>query len=319
MRRSVFSRHVFGICAAAAMLAACSGSQPPIGAVATSTQNVTPSSHQTFDYTGQRQTFTVPANVKWLTVDALGASGASGAFLRRADTEGANGGRVYAVIPVTPGERLAVFVGGEGSEMSAGFNGGGNGGGASYDCYCYGYGGGGASDIRQGGDKLHDRILVVGGGGGQGGRGSNSSSHGGSGGEGGASIGGAGGPGGNDNAGGGGTGGGQHRGGSGGSAGVAAGSFDCSGASGNVGSRGQGGDGGAGCSDEYSYGAGGGGAGGGHYGAGGGGGGSGCNYCGQPGGGGGGGSSYIEPSAKRFQTWQGWKKATGNGVIVLSW
>ena len=57
----------------------------------------------------------------------------------------------------------------------------------------------------------------------------------------------------------------------------------------------------------------------GYYGAGGGGGGSGCNYCGQPGGGGGGGSSYIEPSAKRFQTWQGWEKATGNGVVVLSW
>jgi hypothetical protein len=89
--------------------------------------------HKTFVYTGQRQTFTVPADVKWLTVDALGASGA---FLPRTATEGPNGGRVHAVIPVTPGERFAVFVGGEGSEMRGGFNGGGNGGGASYDCYC---------------------------------------------------------------------------------------------------------------------------------------------------------------------------------------
>jgi hypothetical protein len=299
------------------MLAGCGGSQPPIGAPAASTRNVSPSGHQRFDYTGQRQTFTVPADVSWLTVDALGASGGSGAFLPRTGTEGANGGRVYAVIPVTPGETLAVFVGGEGSEMSGGFNGGGNGGGASYDCYCYGYGGGGASDIRRGDDKLRDRVLVVGGGGGQGGR--SNSTQGGDGGKGGASIGGAGDAGGNDYAGGGGAGGRQHRGGSGGSAGVAAGSFDCSGASGDAGARGQGGDGGAGCSDEYSYGAGGGGAGGGYYGAGGGGGGSGCNYCGEPGGGGGGGSSYIEPSAKRFQTWQGWKKATGNGVVVLSW
>jgi hypothetical protein len=314
-----FNRYAFSICAASALLAGCGGSQPPIGASAASTQDVTPSGHQRFDYTGQRQTFTVPTNVTWLTVDALGASGASGEFLPRIGIEGPNGGRVYAVIPVTPGEKLAVFVGGEGSEMSGGFNGGGNGGGASYDCYCYGYGGGGASDIRRGGDRLRDRVLVVGGGGGQGGRGSNSSSHGGGGGEGGASIGGAGDTGGNNNAGGGGAGGRQHRGGSGGSAGVAAGSFDCSGSSGDVGSLGQGGDGGAGCSEEYSYGAGGGGGGGGYYGAGGAGGGSGCNYCGQPGGGGGGGSSYIEPSAKRFQTWQGWKKATGTGVVVLSW
>ena len=269
-----FNRYAFSICAASALLAGCGGSQPPIGASAASTQDVTPSGHQRFDYTGQRQTFTVPTNVTWLTVDALGASGASGEFLPRIGIEGPNGGRVYAVIPVTPGEKLAVFVGGEGSEMSGGFNGGGNGGGASYDCYCYGYGGGGASDIRRGGDRLRDRVLVVGGGGGQGGRGSNSSSHGGGGGEGGASIGGAGDTGGNNNAGGGGAGGRQHRGGSGGSAGVAAGSFDCSGSSGDVGSLGQGGDGGAGCSEEYSYGAGGGGGGGGYYGAGGAGGGS---------------------------------------------
>jgi len=305
---------MLGICAAAAMLAACGGSQPPIGAPAVSTRNATRSGHQRFDYTGQRQTFTVPANVTWLTVDALGARGAG--------TDGANGGRLYGVIPVTPGERVVVFVGEEGSGISGGFNGGGHAGGSAYECYCQGYGGGGASDIRQGGDKLHDRVLVAGGGGGQGGRGTNSTSLGGAGGEGGASIGGAGNAGGNDNAGGGGVGGGQHRGGSGGSGGEAAGSFDCAGASGDAGSRSQGGDGGAGCSGDngYSfYGAGGGGAGGGYYGAGGGGGGSGCNYCGQPGGGGGGGSSYIEPSARKYQGWQGWKKATGNGVVVLSW
>ncbi len=319
MRVSVFSRHVLGICAAAAMLAGCGGSQQlPGSSPAASTRNVTPSGHQRFDYTGQRQTFTVPADVKWLTVVALGASGASGAFLRRTGTEGANGGRVYAVIPVTPGERLAVFVGGEGSEMSGGFNGGGNGGGATYDCYCYGYGGGGASDIRGGGDKLRDRIVVVGGGGGVGGRGIGGSP--GDGGKGGRSIGGAGGPGGGgDYAGGGGAGGKQHRGGSGGSGGNASGSFSCSGAPGGTGSRGQGGDGGGGCSGSSSYGAGGGGGGGGYYGAGGGGGGAGCIYCGRPGGGGGGGSSYIEPSAKRYQTWQGWRKATGNGVVILTW
>jgi hypothetical protein len=311
-------RYTVGICVFAAMLAAC-GSQPPIGAPAASTRNVIPSGHQRFDYTGARQTFTVPAGVNWLTVDALGASGASGAFLRQTGTEGAFGGRVVAVIPVTPGERLAVFVGGEGSDTSGGFNGGGNGGDAAYDCYCHGYGGGGASDIRRRGDKPRDRVLVVGGGGGQGGRGSLDSSQGGAGGKGGPSTGGAGDPGGGDNSGGGGSGGSQHRGGIGGSGGDASGSFSCSGAPGNPGSRGQGGDGGGGCFEGSGYGAGGGGAGGGYFGAGGGGGGAGCIYCGRPGGGGGGGSSYIEPSAKRFHTWQGWKKASGNGLVVLSW
>jgi len=41
MRVSVFSRYVLGICAAAAMLAACGGSQPPVGA-----PNLSPKSSQ---------------------------------------------------------------------------------------------------------------------------------------------------------------------------------------------------------------------------------------------------------------------------------
>ena len=69
------------------------------------------------------------------------------------------------------------------------------------------------------------------------------------------------------------------------------------------------------------YGPAGGGAGGGYYG--GGGGGAGVTFElgseGGAGGGGGGGSSYIEPSAHRFASWQGWKKATGNGLIVFNW
>ena len=105
-----------------------------------------PSGSQTFSYTGSEQSFDVPARVTQLTVVALGASGVG------ADS-GSKGGRVYAVIPVTPGERLAVFVGGEGSGTSGGFNGGGNGGdGGSY--YSNAYGGGGASDVRRGRRKL---------------------------------------------------------------------------------------------------------------------------------------------------------------------
>ena len=186
----------------AALFAACGGSPSLIGAPgATSEVGDSLPYHETFHYTGSEQSFTVPAGVTQLTVVALGARG-GGTEAR------AHGGRVYAVIPVTPGERLAVFVGGEGSRTSGGFNGGGNAGGSAYDCYCLGYGGGGASDIRQGGDKLRDRVLVVGGGGGGGGKGNDYSTHGGTGGKGGGSSGLAGEPG-QRGAGGGGGGGGS--------------------------------------------------------------------------------------------------------------
>ena len=83
-------------------------------------------------------------------------------------------------MPVTSGEKMLVFVGGAGSGSMGGFNGGANGGGGvAPDSYCPrsdGRGGGGSSDLRVGGDKLGDRILVAAGGGGSGGIGSDSGS-----------------------------------------------------------------------------------------------------------------------------------------------
>jgi hypothetical protein len=275
------------------------------------------SRHHTFKYTGAEQDFQVPTNVERITVIALGASGGASA---------GRGGRIFAVIPVTSGETLAVFVGGAASGINGGFNGGANGGTGYYGSKGQGYGGGGASDVREGGDAVSDRILVAGGGGGQ--AGSDGYATGGNGGKGGGSIGGAGAVGGggagdssssyNCN-GGGGAGGTQS---SGGAAG-AGGQCEYTSNSGSGGNLLDGGAGGNGAPDtEFSgYGPAGGGAGGGYYG--GGGGGAGVTFSlgseGGAGGGGGGGSSYIEPSAHRFASWQGWKKATGNGLIVLSW
>ena len=74
-------------------------------------------------------------------------------------------------IPVKPRETLYVRVGGRGlggdypGSAGGGFNGGGSGGNGGY---WGGHGGGGASDVREGGDRLKDRILVAGGGAGQG-------------------------------------------------------------------------------------------------------------------------------------------------------
>lgn len=120
---------------------------------------------QTFKYTGAEQWFTVPAGVSSVTIVARGAQG--GAARYYSAPGGGRGGRVYAQIPVTSGEKLAVFVGGEGSDAAGGFNGGGNPG-TFERTEIYGGGGGGASDVREGGDTLQDRVIVAGGGGGLG-------------------------------------------------------------------------------------------------------------------------------------------------------
>ncbi len=330
MKVSQFGRYVISSCVAAALLAGCGGSQTPIdvaGAMAyvsTGSTAVRADSlpyNKTFNYTGKRQRFTVPAGVKWLTVVARGASGGSNPSYKL----GGRGGRMYAVIPVTPGERLAVLVGGVGSQHGGGFNGGASGGVYGFS----GQGGGGASDVRQGGERIANRILVAGGGGGQGAPlfpgtcGSELRPQSayqppdGNGGKGGGSTGGPGQTGGpcyTWGGGGGGAGGSQYHGGFGGAGGQGIGN------PGNPGSLYSGGTGGAGCHGSLCQaGEPGGGGGGGYYGGGGGGAGNSNDLDAFGGGGGGGGSSYIEPSAQKFQSWQGWKNATGDGLVVFSW
>jgi RHS repeat-associated protein len=118
-----------------------------------SSDSVTPTpGSMTFSYTGAPQQWTVPAGVTTLQVKAVGAQGGG--------TYGGYGALVNATISVVPGQLLTVFVGGQGSGASGGFNGGG--GGNPYG----GEAGGGASDIRAGGLTLADRVVVAGGGGG---------------------------------------------------------------------------------------------------------------------------------------------------------
>jgi hypothetical protein len=83
-------------------------------------QNRVSTSERTFRYSGKSESFTVPSGVTQIEVDARGAQGGgpSGGF----------GGHAVALIAVTPGEKLHVFVGGQPSAISGGFNGGGNGG-----------------------------------------------------------------------------------------------------------------------------------------------------------------------------------------------
>lgn len=122
-----------------------------------------------FVYTGEEQYFTVPSGVTAIRVMAYGGKGG--------DTDdglsGGYGGYTDATISVTPGETLAVFVGGEGptksdssSRLSGGFNGGGDV--ARAESSAGGGTGGGATDIRRAPYDLDDRLVVAGGGGGAG-------------------------------------------------------------------------------------------------------------------------------------------------------
>jgi hypothetical protein len=123
----------------------------------------------TFKYTGEEQTFTVPAGVTSVHVTATGAAGSEG-------SEGSAAGHAAiteAELPVTVGQILYVEVGGlpttsPGCYPQIACIGGFNGGGSSH----YGGGGGGASDVRltsmtQAG-TLQSRLIVAAGGGGGG-------------------------------------------------------------------------------------------------------------------------------------------------------
>lgn len=311
MTLSYLGRYALSISVAGAFLAGCGGSSNGSGAMpATIGADHLLTHAKTFAYTGARQWFRVPANVRKITVIAVGAAGGGPA--------GGFGGRVYAKLPVIPGERLAVFVGGTAHRTNGGYNGGGPGV-AEYTASNNSYGGGGASDIRKNGTSLQDRILVAGGGGGAGGYAEDGLS---GGGKGGGTTGGKGTVGYSqytdtsslDVGGQGGDGGSQTRGGAGGQGGN--GSSGYYGSNGGDGSLGEGAFGG----DDGFYGGAGGGGGGGSYGGGGGGGGGWLypDYNGG-GGGGGGGSSYIEPSAFAYQSWQGWRLKTRDGIVVFKW
>ncbi len=207
-------------------------------------------------------TYLVGTGVNSVTIQAIGGNG--GRSYVDQSGSGGRGAVISADLPVSPGETLTVFVGGNGGDGArtggiGGFNGGRTG---AFSC-CGGAGaGGGGSDVRR---ASGERIIVAGGGGGSGGAkaGFNAGS--------GGVV--ADGRAGTDVAGG-------------------AGGSPLSGAfAGEAGSSGLGGRAGPGMQ------LGGGGGGGGYFGGGGGGGlQHGCPIC-DSAGSGGGGSSYVDPSA----------------------
>jgi hypothetical protein len=102
----------------------------------------------TINYTGAPQNWTVPACVTSISVSLAGADGGGGL--------GGNGALLTATIPVTPGQVIALNIGGSGVPAGAGYGGGGQG---------FASGGGGASTITIGGVPY----MIAAGGGGEGG------------------------------------------------------------------------------------------------------------------------------------------------------
>ena len=121
---------------------------------------------ETFDYTGNEQTWVVPNDVFSVHIKSWGAQGGEGLT-----NPGGLGGYAEGDLAVSPGDVLYIYVGGMGATITdlsvsgRGFNGGGDARGGSSSPRGAG---GGASDVRTGGNSLNNRVIVAGGGGGSG-------------------------------------------------------------------------------------------------------------------------------------------------------
>lgn len=118
-----------------------------------------------FSYTGDVQEYITPYTGIY-KIETWGAQGGDNAS---ADT-GGKGGYSAGEIQLVAGDKLNLYIGGQGSTSNnshaqGGWNGGGSSG--NYSNYAQG-GGGGSTDIRINSTDLHSRIIVAGGGGGSG-------------------------------------------------------------------------------------------------------------------------------------------------------
>jgi hypothetical protein len=130
-----------------------------------------PPGSQDFTYTGSVQTFTVPACVSQVTIEAWGAQGGTGVVSHWG--VGGNGGYSIGTATVTPGSTLYVYVGQQGFQSATlvAFNGGGSGN-LNTSSQGNGYTGGGASHVATVSGTLNSlsgnipSVLIVAGGGG---------------------------------------------------------------------------------------------------------------------------------------------------------
>lgn len=114
----------------------------------------------TFNYTGSIQTWTVPAGVTYVFIEAFGAQGGSGGT-----NVGGRGGKITCTLPVTPGQVLFITVGGQSTNQTALYGFGGNGGVAtSYGTFARA--GGGLSGVSSANPITQANAFLIAGGGG---------------------------------------------------------------------------------------------------------------------------------------------------------
>lgn len=114
-----------------------------------------------FTYNTDDQVWPVPANVTSILVDAYGAQGGD-----KNTTAGGFGGRMQAIIKVTPGETLHIMVGGKPSGISAVYGNGGNAGTNTNNTSNQAAAGGGMTALFRNSIDMANVLLVAGGGGG---------------------------------------------------------------------------------------------------------------------------------------------------------
>lgn len=117
-----------------------------------------------FDYTGSDQQWIVPSGVTIVFIDVFGAQGGSSASAGK----GGLGGKVRAILPVTPGETLLLMVGGQPTSRVAVYGNGGNAGTNTVTPSLQCWAGGGMSAVFRNTFTMSDALLVAGGGGGSG-------------------------------------------------------------------------------------------------------------------------------------------------------
>lgn len=124
-----------------------------------------------YDYTGNTQTFTAPADGDY-TLEVAGAQGGDhpSTSKENATSVGGQGGTSKGTIHLKAGETLYIEVGNKPYGYNGSYNGSDSGwtGITADDTYVGGsiVAGGGATDIRKGGNGIDNRIIVAGGGGG---------------------------------------------------------------------------------------------------------------------------------------------------------
>lgn len=114
----------------------------------------------TFNYTGSIQTWTVPAGVTYVFIEAFGAQGGSGGT-----NVGGRGGKITCTLPVTPGQVLFITVGGQSTNQTALYGFGGNGGVAT-SFGTFARAGGGLSGVSSANPITQSNAFLIAGGGG---------------------------------------------------------------------------------------------------------------------------------------------------------